>query len=59
MELEPKSKFEFIAEILPLNERTKEIMAIREQQEKQRQMEAEEVLVSPNFLDENSARASR
>lgn len=30
MELEPKSKFQFMAEVLPLNEKTREIMAIRE-----------------------------
>ena len=33
VDLEPKSKFTFIAEVLPQNERTREIMAAREAKE--------------------------
>jgi hypothetical protein len=44
MELEPKkSRFTVMAEILPANEKTKEIMAQREAVENQRRAEAEEV----------------
>jgi len=43
MELEPKSKFEFPAEILPQNERTRDIMAQREAKENQKRAEEEEV----------------
>ena len=41
--LETKSKFTFIAEILPQNERTRDIMAQREAVEQQRRTEVEEV----------------
>jgi hypothetical protein len=41
--LEPKSKFTMMAEILPQNARTIEIMAQREAIENQKKAEAEEV----------------
>jgi hypothetical protein len=43
VDLEPKSKFTFIAEVLPQNERTREIMAAREAKENQKRAEEEEV----------------
>jgi hypothetical protein len=45
VDLEPKSKFSFIAEVLPQNERTREIMAAREAKENQKRAEEEEVRV--------------
>jgi hypothetical protein len=51
MELEPKSKFSFPAEILPQNPRTQEIMAQREAKENQKRAEEEEVSLTPfHFL---------
>jgi hypothetical protein len=43
VELEPKSKFMYVAEVLPQNERTREIMAAREAKENQKRAEEEEV----------------
>jgi hypothetical protein len=43
MELEPKSKFTFPAEVLPQNPRTKEIIAARMAKENQKRAEEEEV----------------
>lgn len=48
MELEPKSKFSFPAEVLPQNPRTQEIMAQREAKENQRRAEEEEVSHQPS-----------
>jgi len=49
MEFEPKSKFTMMAEILPQNAKTKEIMAQREAIENQRRAEAEEVTTYLNL----------
>ncbi len=57
VDLEPKSKFTFIAEVLPQNDRTREIMAAREAKENQKRAEEEEVsyfnhfnIPIPNYL---------
>lgn len=50
MELEPKSKFSYPAEILPQNPRTMEIMAQREAKENQKRAEEEEVCLYLQIL---------
>jgi hypothetical protein len=43
MEPETKSKFTFLAEILPQNERTNQIMAKRDAEEAEKRVQLEEV----------------